>query len=426
MSDTKQMLQRALDRFEPLEDVMGSLIRRRDRRERNRRLSAVALATILALVSLVALTRAFRGAERPADEPMPKPPGIFSEVGGWIAYGWRSNHPSTPTGQRQEPRGDRQGIWAVDPSHPGNLGSRIQLSTVRGTPLAWSSDGSKLLILSYEPPKSVEPARLFVLNADGTETTLDTRRGWDCNSVFCIGRGSFSPDGAQVVYVVYPAPPVWRSSIYVVDAQGGTPRLLLSGGSSWLTNPTYSPDGTHIAYFDHLDSRSQLRVMNTDGTDVRVLLDGTGYSNYNLAWSPDGERLAFDGEYRGSAGIFVVGADGSGPTLVIPGGVDPYWSPDGTRIAYRIPPPSAVFDCLSCGLGTLEIAALDGTHAQRFGSAEPGPWNPLGQPEPEVAGVPAASEGSTLGSILLTSAAVLTLVVGFVFIRRRRSATPAA
>ena len=111
MSDPKQMLQRARDQFEPPKDVMGSLIRRRDRRERNRRLSAVALATILALISFVALTRAFRGAERPADEPTPKPQGIFSEVGGWIVYG----------------NGD--GIWAVDPTRPDDPNSRIQLST---------------------------------------------------------------------------------------------------------------------------------------------------------------------------------------------------------------------------------------------------------------------------------------------------------
>ena len=368
------------------------LIRRRDRKRLNRRLSAAGLAIILALVSFVALTRAFRPAERPANEP-PKPPGIFSEVGGWIAYGWRSAHPSTPTGARQEPRGDRQGIWAVDPSHLGDPGNRIQLSTQRGTPLDWSSDGSKLLIQSYEPPKSSVPPRLFVLNADGTETTLATSDAWcSSGSSYCGSGGSFSPDGAQVIYAA-PSEDNWRSSIYVVDAQGGSPRVLFAGdrrcclsngesNRSWLSNPTYSPDGTQIAYFDHLlDGGSQLRVMNADGTDVHVLLEGTGYHMYNLAWSPHGEQLAFGGGYRGSAGVFVVGADGSGPTLVVPGGADPYWSPDGTRIAYRIPPPSALADCLSCGLGTLEIAALDGTHVQRFGSAEPGPWNPLVQPE---------------------------------------------
>ena len=80
------------------------LLRRRDRKRRNRAICAGALAIILALVSFVALTRAFRTAERPADEPTPKPPGIFSEVGGWIAL------------RRQT----RTGIWAVDPSRPGD------------------------------------------------------------------------------------------------------------------------------------------------------------------------------------------------------------------------------------------------------------------------------------------------------------------
>ena len=147
---------------------------------------------------------------------------------------------------------------------------------------------------------------------------------------------------------------------------------------------------------------------------------------YNLAWSPDGEQIALGGGYQGSGGVFVVGADGSGPTLVIPGGTDPYWSPDGTRIAYRIPPNGAPADCLPCVLGTLEIAALDGSHVQRFGSAEPGPWNPLVQPELEVAEVPSASKGSPPASLPLPLAVVLTLVVGFVLARRRRKAAPAA
>jgi len=363
------------------------LVRRRDRKRRNQRIGAGALAVILALVSFVALTRAFRTTERPADEtPMPKPPGIFSEVGGWIVYG-----------TQQGVYGNPQGIWAVDPSQPHDPGSRIHLSTKKGTPLAWSSDGAKLLILGYTgDPMMGEPFRLFVLNADGAETYLTTSEqyvlggGWLSPDI----GGSFSPDGSEVIYAS-------KSSIYVVDAQGGTPRVLQTASRRWFSvngrrvralpyNPTYSPDGTQIAYFDGAgDSREgivhQLRVMNADGSSTRILVDDLKADRiYNLAWSPDGERLAFG---LGSKGIYIVGADGSGLRLVIPGGRYPYWSPDGSRISFQgswgrtQPRPTPM------------IADADGTHVVEFDYGGSGPWNPLVQPEPPVAEVPAASNG---------------------------------
>ena len=420
MSDTKQMLQRARDRFVPPDDVMGSLIRRREQKRRNQRIGAAALAITLALVSFVALTRAFRSAERPADEPAPKPQGIFSEVGGWITFG------------------DDNGIWAVDPTRPNDPDSQIRLSGERGTPLAWSSDGSKLLILRQNIDPS-RPVRLFVLNADGTETRLTTSEnyvlggGWSSPDI----GGSFSPDGSQVTFAN-------KSSVYVVDAQGGTPRVLRTASRRWFSvngrrvralayNPTYSADGTQIAYFDGAGTSRegpvhQLRVMNADGSGTRVLVDNLLADRvYNLAWSPDGERLAFG---LGSKGIYVVGADGSGLTLAIPHGAFPYWSPDGTRIAFAdlnavISPqrPCADPRCYA-SLGTLEIAAPDGTHVQEFPSAEPGPWNPLVQPEPEVAGVPAASQGLTSAPPLLLAMALLALVTGGVLIRRRMVQRP--
>jgi hypothetical protein len=171
--------------------------------------------------------------------------------------------------------------------------------------------------------------------------------------------------------------------------------------------------------------------MNADGSDTRILVDDleadTAWSPdgdiYNLAWSPDGERLAFG---LRSKGIYVVGADGSGLTLAIPGGAYPYWSPDGTRIAFADLAGSHTKPSWTCGdapacppLGTLEIAVLDGTNIQEFGFAEPGPWNPLVQPEQEVAEVPAASGGLTLTSRLLAVAVLLAVIAGAVLIRRR-------
>jgi Tol biopolymer transport system component len=104
--------------------------------------------------------------------------GIFSDVGGWVTFGLQD------------------GIWAVNPAPARTPTDRIQLSDRPGEPLAWSSDGSKLLIrweVSDANRDAVADLDLFVLNADGTETRLTGDRDWIT--------GSISPDGSEVVYV---------------------------------------------------------------------------------------------------------------------------------------------------------------------------------------------------------------------------------
>ncbi len=176
--------------------------------------------------------------------------------------------------------------------------------------------------------------------------------------------------------------------------------------------PTFSPDGRQIAFFDGFgDNGHSLRVVDADGSNLHVLIDNIeAYRISNLVWSPDGTRLAFG---RVPEGIYTIGADGSGLTLVIPGGAYPHWSPDGSLISYQEQNYSSPF-------GPLLIAAADGTqvvefHYRGFG----GPWNPLVQPEPEVAQVPAAREGLTSTSALLLAPAVVALLAGVVLIRRR-------
>lgn len=289
----------------------------------------------------------------------PFPQGIFSDVGGWIAYADWPGH------------GGPSGIWAVDPTRPNDPEARIQLSDRPGTPLAWSKDGSSLLIVRTRerpgcsrcwPPSW---ATLFVLNADGTETrvlTSDSKVGGESLGWVGFG-GSFSPDGSQIVFATYDER---VNGIYTVDADGGTPRLVLAvrPHGNLFSSPAFSPDGTQIAYLV-LDEAGPLRVVNADGTGVQVLADVCGVypSLGGPAWSPDGTRIAFNCD---RTHMWVVGADDSGLTRM-PNGRNPYWSPDGSRIAFELPHQ-----------GNLAIANADGTHVQVFGyPAHVGPWNPL-------------------------------------------------
>jgi Tol biopolymer transport system component len=366
MADLQTLVRSEMDRAGSPSYSLDDLGRRRDRKRRNQRITAGVVGVVIALLSLATLARAFRGAERPANErtPAPRPTGIFSDIGGWIVYGDLS-----PVNLMLG-RTWRHGIWAVNPTRPGDPEGQIQLSERGGEPLVWSSDGSRLLIRRPVPDPTRDPVAdldLFVLDADGSETRLTTDRDWIT--------GSISPDGSQVVYSSLAGP------IYTVDTRGGEPRLLLSRTSrlfpdegrsfrTWLYNPTFSPDGTQIAFFDGMgDWGHSLRVMNADGSDVRVLIDQAEVGHVDdLVWSPDGSRLAFSAE---EGGIWMVGVDGSGFTEVIPDGVNPAWSPDGSRISYQPADPDSLEP------GSLEIAAVDGTHVTEFGYGASGPWNPL-------------------------------------------------
>jgi hypothetical protein len=70
------------------------------------------------------------------------PPHPFASIRGWIVYG------DDEVVYGDEGIYEYEGIWAIDPTHPGgDRPSRIRLSDQWGEPVGWSRDGSKLLII---------------------------------------------------------------------------------------------------------------------------------------------------------------------------------------------------------------------------------------------------------------------------------------
>ncbi len=131
-------------------------------------------------------------------------------------------------------------IWAVDPKHPDK---RISLGPSNGErPIAWSRDGSRLLLVDQRNAGAAGGFKddLCVMNADGSQTQL-TRDGLSAE-------GSFSPDGTKVVFAQQ------DDGLYVIDAKGGTPRLIAKSYPAWwLGSPAWSPAGSRIAYTVYLE-----------------------------------------------------------------------------------------------------------------------------------------------------------------------------
>ena len=345
MSDLADLLKESSRHPRASVDAQALVRRGRTRARRARYVAAIGTAVLVVVSGAALMTIRTDEHSRILFEPPTattplRPGGIFADIDGWLAFG------------------DDRGIWAVDPTRPGDSTDLVQLSSTPGSPRAWSADGSKLLVFRRDSDKT----GIFVLDADGTETHLTDAAGY-------VTGGSFSPDGSKVVYAAN-----GDRSISVIDASGGTPRILHTAqavaGACCIYGATFSPDGTQIAYFEGMgDHSNSLRVMNADGSGSRSVIERQFGHFFGLQWSPDGTRLVFATR---DGGILVVGADGTGLVEVSPeaaDGADPHWSPDGSLLSYNTGDWSGEIDALL-------ITRPNGTRVRRLDDGRSGPWNP--------------------------------------------------
>ena len=182
--------------------------------------------------------------------------------------------------------------------------------------------------------------------------------------------------------IAFSAGPPHGEDVYVIDADG-TDLVQVTSDPAADFDPTWSPDGTRIA-FRHQpgdDLTTDIHVIAVDGSGERDLTPGDGVPDWGPTWSPDGSRILWNSDH-GSAHAFrgyLMNPDGSG---VSPLGADvwveyPAWSPDGTKVAFMSQTPE--------GTENYEIFAAnaDGTGLRRL-TRSPGPdgwpsWSPDGK-----------------------------------------------
>ncbi len=192
-------------------------------------------------------------------------------------------------------------------------GSRSSTGTIRTPPAA-----PEHLVL-------VRDQRLLLRDPSGIEREI-LRTPSDAYPAFPV----WSPDGARIAYV-QTTPPTGRpdddvgDDIYLVDAAGGTPLLVLKH--------------------------------DQPGAQVR-----------GLAWSPDGQSLLFgyqralytsDFTYQGEIlRIERINLADGARTMIVEGGFSPSLSRDGTRLVYQTRDAT--------GAGGIWVAAPDGSNPRRL------------------------------------------------------------
>jgi Tol biopolymer transport system component len=282
------------------------LLRRRERKERDRRIRAGALGVIVAIATGIVLARSLTSERTTGDrhaDPRPAPAALGS-----LAYTLNGDvYVADPDGSNAVRIADGRSVEDC----PGDEEYSSEGSM-------WSPDGR---YLAYRYSCSFRLEGVVISDAEGNVVAkFPTGRGWtvgwspDSTRVAVWDRtgdpvafggypiGIYGLDGDRQTQLTVPIgmhpggehDPMWLPngqalmfpwSDLVVPIDGSTPYHLQLTDLPWGGLVKYSPDGSHVAY---VTGRS-LMVARSDGSEPRRVSRWAG----SLTWSPTGDRIAF-------------------------------------------------------------------------------------------------------------------------------------
>jgi TolB protein len=131
---------------------------------------------------------------------------------------------------------------------------------------------------------------------------------------------SWSPDGSRIAFN---SNVTTQHTMYIAWADGSKVVDLSRVGEGWQVD--WSPDGRSIVFTshrDHPDNYTDVYTMRPDGSAIRRLTHRLGQTP---AWSPDGDHIVFS-----APGLFVMDPDGSNVTALATPGLGETTLPDWT------------------------------------------------------------------------------------------------
>lgn len=180
---------------------------------------------------------------------------------------------------------DRDGqldVYAISPDGIGEI--RMTSDPGNDGGATWSPDGTRI---AFNSNRIASNNDIYIMNADGSGLVrLTTDPASD-------GGPDWHPILSQLVFTSTRS---GSQEVYVMNADGtDVTRLTFSGSNGY---PTWSPDGTRIAFI----SGTSLALINANGTGLTTLVSG-GCGGH-VSWYPDGEKICFSRNVSGNWDIY--------------------------------------------------------------------------------------------------------------------------
>lgn len=204
---------------------------------------------------------------------------------------------------------------------------------------------------------------IFVMDIDGENNTRLTK-----DKSINLGP-TWSPDGSKLAFASYID---GFPNVYVWDIATGHTRQITTNRETNIT-PSWSPTGSMIAYASSLSGNMEIYTVTATGGNDKRVTNSFGI-DISPSFSPDGNEIVYASERGGNLHIYRQPAQGGNPVRVTYVGShndSPSWSPDGQKVT---------FAGRSGGVYDIYTVNIDGTNVQRLtigsGSNEHPRWSP--------------------------------------------------